>query len=78
MNRLIGMKLPRRFALLRDHDVSGVSGTGVVAFGVQFPDGRCSTRWNSARAQTCSWDDVNDVEIIHGHGGDTRLVWLDD
>jgi hypothetical protein len=30
---------PRRFVLERDVDVSGLSGTGVVADGVVFPDG---------------------------------------
>src|SRR3546814_16869061 len=30
----------RRFVLRRHHDMSGVSGTGDVADGVEFPDGR--------------------------------------
>ena len=33
------MKEPRRFSLNRDRDHSGVSGTGVVAYGVMFGDG---------------------------------------
>ena len=31
--------LPRRFALVRHVDYTGVSGIGVVAYGVQFGDG---------------------------------------
>lgn len=69
--------LPRRFALDRTHDVSGISGLGRVAFGVQFPDGRCATRWNGDIAQTCVWDCVEHLMEIHGHGGHTELVWLD-
>ncbi len=68
---------PRRFALHRDLDVSGVSGTGIVAYGVEFPDGTCATRWNAARAQTCCWTSIDDVVHVHGHGGATRLVWID-
>jgi hypothetical protein len=67
----------RRFELLRDIDVSGVSGTGLVAWGVQFPDGKVATRWNGEIAQTCVWDCIEDVEAIHGHNGATRVKWLD-
>ncbi|WP_426566391.1 hypothetical protein ACPPVT_07545 [Angustibacter sp. McL0619] len=67
----------RRFELHRDVDVSGISGTGVVADGIEFPDGRVATRWRGTIAQTCSWDSMADVEAIHGHGGATRIVWTD-
>lgn len=68
---------PRLFQLVRDVDVSGISGTGLVAWGVQFPDGKVTTRWNGAIAQTCVWDSIDEVEAIHGHGGATRVVWVD-
>jgi hypothetical protein len=67
----------RRFELVRDVDVSGVSGTGVVAWGVQFPDRKVITRWKAQIAQTCVWDSIEDIEAIHGHGGLTHIVWLD-
>lgn len=67
----------RRFVLQRDIDVSGVSGTGVVAEGVQFSDGRVATRWRGTVAQTCVWDRIEDLVAIHGHGGATRVVWVD-
>ena len=38
----------RRFELHRDDDVSGVSGTGVVAEGVLFSSGRVALEWLSA------------------------------
>lgn len=68
---------PRLFQMLRDVDVSGVSGTGLVAWGVQFPDGKTVTRWNGDPAQTCCWDRIEDVEAIHGHSGATRIVFVD-
>lgn len=37
----------RRFELHRFEDISGVSGTGIVADGVQFPDGVVAMRWRS-------------------------------
>lgn len=69
--------LPRRFRLERDVDVSGVSGTGVVCDGVQWPDGTCTTRWAARIAQTCVWDSIDHVAAVHGHGGATRIAWID-
>jgi len=67
----------RRFELHRDQDVSGVSGTGLVAQGVQFDDGTCALRWLGEHHSTAVYDDAVDIELIHGHGGATRMVWLD-
>jgi hypothetical protein len=67
----------RRFQLARDVDVTGISGTGVVADGVLFPDGVCVIRWRGDHQSTVIWPSIQDVEIIHGHGGSTRIEWLD-
>jgi hypothetical protein len=67
----------RRFVMVRQVDVSGISGTGVVIWGIEFPDGRAAYRWNTATATTCIADTVEDVYKIHGHEGATRLVWVD-
>jgi hypothetical protein len=67
----------RRFELHRDQDTSGVSGTGVVAQGIEFTDGTCALRWLSEHRSTALYDSTRDIELIHGHGGLTRLVWLD-
>jgi len=42
----------RTFVLHRDEDVSGVSGTGVVAEGVVFSDGAVVVRWLGKHAST--------------------------
>lgn len=68
---------PRRFLLERTIDVTGVSGTGVVVWGVVFPDGRVAYRWNTPTATTCVADSIEDVVAIHGHDGATELVWID-
>ncbi|CAM3837485.1 hypothetical protein NOGI109294_15405 [Nocardiopsis gilva] len=71
------MTQPRRFELVRDHDVTGVSGTGVVALGVQWPDGAVVVRWLTATSSTAIYDSAADVEAIHGHGGHTHIQWTD-
>jgi hypothetical protein len=67
----------RRFILIRDIDVTGVSGTGVVIWGVEWPDGRVSYRWHSDTATSVNADNISHVEAVHSHDGATRLVWLD-
>jgi hypothetical protein len=67
----------RRFELHRDRDATGISGTGIVAQGAQFDDGTCVLRWLSEHRSTAVYASADDVELIHGHGGQTRLVWLD-
>lgn len=67
----------RRFRLQRDTDVTGVSGTGAVAEGVQFSDGTVAMRWLTAHRSTVLWDSIEEAEKVHGHDGKTRVVWLD-
>lgn len=68
----------RRFELHRDVDVSGISGTGVVAEGIEFSDSTVVVRWIvGEHHSTVSWASIASVEAIHGHGGTTRLVWVD-
>jgi hypothetical protein len=75
---------PRRFVLRRTVDVSGVSGIGDVADtrdvdGVLWPDGTAAVRWRGEHPSTVVWDRGRaSVELIHGHGGATQIVWLDD
>jgi len=63
------------FKLVRDEDVTGISGTGVVAEVVEFSNGKVAVQWIVGDHQsTVIWDNLHAVEVIHGHGGKTRLV----
>jgi hypothetical protein len=62
------------FHLQRDTDVSGVSGTGVVADGVIWPDGTVSVRWRGQHPSIVFWRSLDSVKVIHGHDGATRIV----
>lgn len=68
---------PRRFRLVRHEDVSGVSGTGPVAEGAVWSDGRVAVHWTSDAPATTVWDDIESVERVHGHGGRTVVEWID-
>lgn len=68
----------RRFQLHRSNDVTGVSGTGIVAEGCQFADGRAVVHWLGAHSSTVVWDRIEDAVHVHGHAANTQIVWLDD
>lgn len=67
----------RRFVLQRDADITGISGTGIVADGVCWPDSTVSIRWRGERPSVVFWEKLEHARAIHGHGGATRFVWLD-
>ncbi len=68
----------RTFTLERSEDVSGVSGVGTVAEGVEFSDGRVALRWIvGEHRSSVLWDSIADVEKIHGHSGATVVRWVD-
>jgi len=64
------------FLLVRSEDVSGVSGTGIVAEGVEFSDGTVAMRWLRHPFSVAFYGSIRDVLAIHGHGGKTRVKWL--
>lgn len=73
----------RRFRLHRIEDVSGVSGTGVVAEGVVFSDGWTVLHWldrepmNEPTIVTWLNKGHEGVVKVHGHSGSTKIEWLD-
>ena len=71
------MNNPRRFNLVRLEDPSGISGTGVVAWGTLWPDGTVSLRWCGPFPSTVAWDSLSLVLAVHGHQGKTIIDWLD-
>lgn len=62
----------------RHHDISGVSGVGDVAELAEFSDGAVAVRWHGDHPSTACWNDIRDVEFIHGHKGATEIVFAED
>ena len=67
----------KRFYLNREIDETGISGTGKVAEGCIFSNGWCALTWLSAHTSVVFYPSIEDVEHIHGHGGKTRIVIID-
>lgn len=68
----------RRFNLVREFDASGVSGIGVVAEGCVSSSGRVHLWWLTAMRSTGDYDSIDDLIAIHGHGGWSRIEWIDE
>jgi hypothetical protein len=67
----------RRFILLRVEDVSGSSGTGVVARGVQWVCGKQEQVVLFFADSFKVFPDMETMERIHSHEGRTRFHWQD-
>lgn len=65
----------RTFSLQRDRDVSGVSGTGHVADGIEWSDGTVVLRWLTSTPTTTMHENIRSVEKVHLHDGATRILW---
>lgn len=67
----------RRFLFERIHDASGTSGEGPVCEGVQFTDGKVVLKWRTPVSSIVIWDNIESAALVHGHGGDTVIRWID-
>jgi len=65
----------KRFVLNRKKDESGVSGTGIVADGVQFPCGKCVLCFRMEPHSVIVFNSISEVEQVHGHNGKTLIEW---
>lgn len=64
------------FHLVRHEDISGISGTGVVAEGVQWSNGQVTLCWRGEHSSVAVWPSLEDAMAIHGHDGATEAVFL--
>ena len=65
----------RPFQLERTEDISGISGIGVIAEGVEFPDGTVVLWWFNFSSLGI-FRSIHLVDKIHGHDGRTTVRWL--
>lgn len=65
----------RFFYLQRNEDESGVSGTGRVAEGAEFSNGKCAISWLTPVTSVAVYDNIKEVEMIHGHDGKTLIIY---
>lgn len=64
------------YLLIRDEDVSGQSGTGIVAEIFEDFRGRVELRWRLPPYGCTTYESLEDLIKVHGHGGRTYAVKL--
>ena len=62
------------FYLKRIEDESGVSGTGRIAQGVVFDNGKVAMTWLSEHPSVTIYDNLGEVRAIHGRAGKTEVI----
>ena len=67
-------KRMKMFYLKRVEDESGVSGTGRIAQGFVFDNGKVALTWLSEHPSVTVYDSIGEVTAVHGHGGKTEVV----
>lgn len=72
-----GASRARRFVLKRSNDVSGVSGTGVVAEGCVWSTGQATLCWLSHLNTVATYHSIDVLLEIHGHNGATVVEFID-
>lgn len=67
----------RRFLLVRERDLTGVSGTGIVAEGAVFSGGLSVLRWLREPYAIGMFQSISDLIAVHGHEGATHIHFID-
>jgi hypothetical protein len=67
----------RRFLLVRERDLTGVSGTGIVAEGAMFSSGLSVLRWLREPFAVGMYQSISDLIAVHGHEGATQVQFID-
>ena len=62
------------FYLNRTEDESGISGTGRVAQGFIFDNGKVCVTWLSEHPSVTVYDSIGEVRAINGHQGKTEII----
>lgn len=66
----------RRFVLVRHIDVTGISGTGKIAVGTEWPDKTCTMFWLGTKTHGF-YHDMNQIQEIHCYGGNAHVEFAD-
>lgn len=72
------MTFPKLYKLVRNVDVSGVSGTGLVAWATEYPNGMTTVAWEGEVKSIVVYHSLAEAVKIHGHEGATEFIRITD
>jgi hypothetical protein len=67
----------RDFILIREKDITGKSGTGIVAEGVVFTDGFAIIKWLREPYALGIYETLEALISVHGHEGNTHVEFIE-
>jgi hypothetical protein len=67
----------KQFFLVRSKDLTGVSGTGIVAEGVVFSDGQAILKRLREPYSLGVYQSIKHLINVHGHEGNTKVQYID-
>jgi hypothetical protein len=65
-----------QFILVRKKDLTGTSGTGIVAEGVVFEDGQAVLKWLRKPYSLGVYPSLKNLLDVHGHEGNTQVRFI--
>ncbi len=65
----------RTFKLVRNEDLTGISGTGFIAEGIEFSNGKVALMWNRSNSLGL-FDTMQEMLNVHGHNGSTTAEFI--
>lgn len=65
----------KRFYLQRFRDSSGVSGTGIIAYGVILPSNRVVMEWATKYRSIAIYESLNEIQYLHAKSEETSIVF---
>ena len=69
----------RRFVLVRNEDITGRSGVGIIGEGIEWRGGTADLHWVTDYESFVHWPGgVDAILAVHGHEGATVIRFLDD
>ncbi len=67
----------RRFVIDRKSDITNISGTGIILYGIEwFPGGPCDVYWLSTQT-TGQYPSMDVVKSTHCYNGNAGVIYLD-
>lgn len=71
---MLNIKNMNYYKLHRKVDTTGISGTGDVAFAVEFPGKYCVVIFNTEVQSLCVYKSIDDAIIVHCHGSNSEFI----
>lgn len=67
----------RRFVIDRQQDITGISGTGIILYGIEwFVGGPCDVYWLGTKT-TGQYPSMAVVESTHCYNNNAQVIYLD-